>query len=226
MNSQNQNLVNNKELNILVAKNIAGINIDVITDLDIADAVYSAMISSEPVLKDSCDMSFDFYADAHKIHKIRIQGSKYNYGGKTGNAGYGLWLWHSRFGKEYQDDMEKHVARWQRPVPDFCTNLELAWSIGEKVELFDQHVMLKSQHDGEPFWFVYKTAYNADVSEFDTNKPIAMGRTPAEVICRASLVVKAEQIEQASRSNQHGYSGFAQTRPEKAETPSSMFRRR
>ena len=100
------------------------------------------------------------------------------------------------------------VEKFGDKIPDYCGNLQLAWTVAEKVDLFCEYTIMEA----DSLWWAIKTAainpsHQKPGSDFfvdvnDRLEIIAMGKTPAETLCRAALVIKGREIEQASKANQ------------------------
>jgi len=100
------------------------------------------------------------------------------------------------------------VEKFGDKIPDYCGNLQLAWTVAEKVDLFCEYTIMEAEGQ---WWAIKTVAINPSCLEpnsdffadvHDRLEIIAMGQTPAETLCRAALVVKGREIEQASKANQ------------------------
>lgn len=189
-------------IDVLIHELIYSTPLHVITDGDIARAVSSGMKSNEPALKEG-KPSKQLYIWNGNNHEVEYEGSKYNYGGNTGNDGYGLWFWYNRFNKSYQQDIENHVKNWKRPVPKYSSDIALAMAVAEKVALFDTIMLEKVE--GKNVWHAVRkpTPNNLRLER------LSMGLTAAEAIARACLILKAQKDEQSSKSDQYSFSGLA-----------------
>ena len=198
---------NLEEIDSLIHERIYSTPLHAVTDEDIARAVSSAMRSNEPAFKEG-KPSKQLYIWNGNNHEVEYEGSKYNYGGNTGNDGYGLWFWYNRLHKSYQHDIETHVKNWKRPVPKYSSDFSLAMSAAEKVSLFDTIILAKDQEN----WITFEASVSGwnetkfhkfYSSGFDIKvKAFSSGFTAAEAVARACLVLKAKENEQSSRSDQ------------------------
>jgi hypothetical protein len=92
-------------------------------------------------------------------------------------------------------------------IPDYSGSIELSWQIANKVKLFDDIIIVK----GGRRWVAFRKGVEQPLLFGDEDrpidflelKPIAMGNSFPETICRAALVLQKERNEQANRSNQH-----------------------
>lgn len=189
-----------KEIDALIHERIYSNHLHAVTDLDIARAISSALTNNEPAFKEG-KPSKQFYIWNNNKHKVEYEGSKYNYGGKTGNDGYGLWFWHNRFHTSYQNDIEAHVKDWKVPVPFYSSDIALAMTVAEKVALFDTIMLEKTK--GEKVWHAVRkpTPNNMRLEH------VSMGYTASEAIARACLVISANS-DQEPKKLQYSYSGI------------------
>jgi hypothetical protein len=104
--------------------------------------------------------------------------------------------------------MVKKTVDWKIGVPPFSSKIEYSWAVAEKVNLFDTIIVAKK---GLEWWAFRKgteqpTLFGEGLEkEIDLLglKPVAMGLSFEEVVCRASLVLASDKKnEQTSRSNQ------------------------
>jgi len=202
MRKNDYNKNNLEEINAYIHERIYLKPICATSDEDIAIAVFNGLRDSNPSFKENV-LSKQLYIWNCNSYTVEYTGTKYNYGGNTGNNGYGLWFWHNRFNQPYQHDIEEHVRKWKRPVPKYSSDISLAMAVAEKMELFDTIILDKTK--GENTWFTFRKLD----SKNQKYNPVSMGYTAAEAIARACLVLKAEKDEQSSRSDQYDFSGIA-----------------
>lgn len=98
--------------------------------------------------------------------------------------------------------------------PPYSSDIEEAWRVAEKVNLFESIIIVKQRNSVA--WIAYKKGveqpllFGEDEREVDflNMKPIALGYSFPETICRASLVLKESSNERTERSDQHGFGLF------------------
>lgn len=91
-------------------------------------------------------------------------------------------------------------------IPDYSGSIELSWQIANKVNLFDYIIIVK----GGPRWVAFRKGTEQPLLFGDEDrpidflecKPIAMGNSFPETICRAALALQRERNEQANSPNQ------------------------
>lgn len=169
-------LVTGKDLDAAVAERVVGINPRAETPAEIGEAVFSAMWSSFPQGKDGTVQKYTFNGTEYAVSMI---GSKFNYGGAHGNDGYGLWVWEDRHGREYQADIEAHVAQWRKRPAAYSTDLLVAWRVVDKMRADGWRFVLDSEGADTHAWWVSFEKGRALFTEANQNLP--------EAICRAAL---------------------------------------
>lgn len=99
--------------------------------------------------------------------------------------------------------------------PPYTSNIEEAWRVAEKVNLFESIIIVK-QHNSTA-WIAYRKGVEQPLLfgeeenrhvDFLNMEPIALGYSFPEAICRASLVLKDMSNERTERSDQHSFGLF------------------
>lgn len=93
-------------------------------------------------------------------------------------------------------------------VPEYSRKLEDSWRVANKVNLFDDIIIVK----GGRHWVAFRKGIEQPLLfgdedraiDFLEMKPIAMGNSFPETICRAALVLQKVRNEQSNGSNQRG----------------------
>jgi hypothetical protein len=203
-----------KDLDTCIAEKIYGILPFATSDAEIGAAVFSALRSTYPVA--DRNLIRQLYIWNQKEYEVSCEGSKLNYGKALGNDGYGLWFWHNRFGKDWQSDIEEHVKNWRKPSDPYSSYENLAFAVAEKVGLLKNFVLIKESvnkwtvlsRDGVSLASLNASTAKVESVNLGTLKPLASGKTVAEAICRASLVVVFQKSEAEQRRMQECCRGF------------------
>lgn len=100
-------------------------------------------------------------------------------------------------------------------IPSYCSCIEEAWRVAEKVDLFESIIIVKQRNSG--VWIAYKKGVEQPLLfgeeesrevDFLNMRPVALGLSFSETICRASILLNRESNERTERSNQQGFSLF------------------
>lgn len=189
-----------KQLVKSVNEKIYGLYEKCLTDHDLAKIIDSTR-------KEICWDFFIVYEFNKKNYTFPYDYKKDSYNGLNDYEAIALSLWHNRFLKNYQSDIEETVKNAISVDQKNLSNLEFAWQTAEKVKLFDAIIMLKKDKNwlalekGYEQPHLIKTSKNRRLDLLDLI-PIAKGSDFAEVVLKACLYIKEKQNEQQLQNHE------------------------